>query len=212
MLQKSLHSIIPRLALLSAFCVFIEVFRMIFSLHITYIFMPYNLFLAWVPLWLAMYLKDETRPVHLFIYLSVWLLFFPNAPYMITDLLHLRPLPHCPFWYDVILFYSYAFTGLMVGIISALIVFKKMKTLVTPWRARVFMLMVMMVSGYGIYMGRFLQFNSWDLLTNPLQIISMTISRFIHPTVYARTYGVTLMTGALLSLVFFIFESIVVTD
>jgi len=212
MLQNKLHVIIPRLALLTAFCVFIEVFRVLFALNITYIFLPWNLFLAWVPLWLAMQLKDEMRPIPLFLYISAWLFFFPNAPYIITDFLHLKSRAGFPFWYDALLLYSFAFTGLLLGIISAHIVFKKIKQLLVPWQAKGFMLFVMLISGYGIYIGRFLRYNTWDLLTNPFQITAITVSRIIHPTIYPRTYGVTLMAGVLLSLVFFIFESILITE
>jgi uncharacterized membrane protein len=212
MLQKNLHTILPRLALLSVFCVFIEVFRILLTVNITYIFLPWNLFLAWVPLWLTMQLKDENRPVHLCLYLVTWLFFFPNAPYIITDFLHLKPRGDFPFWYDALLLFSFAFTGLLIGIISAHIVFKKMKQVLAPWQAKGFMLFAMLISGYGIYVGRFLRYNTWDLLTNPLQITTDTVSRIFHPAIYPRTYGVTLMAGVLLSLVFFIFESILITE
>ena len=212
MFQSKLHSIIPRLGLLTIFCFFIELCRMVVARNITYIFLPWNLILAWIPLWLAMQLKDETKPWRLFLYLSAWLVFFPNAPYIITDFLHLKPRINFPFWYDALLLYSFAFTGLLLGIISALIVFKKVKTLFTPFKAKASMLMAMMVSGYGIYVGRFLRFNTWDLLTNPFQITSDTVSRIIHPNMYPRAYGVTLMAGVLLSLVFFIFESMLIAE
>ncbi len=212
MLQSKLHSIIPRLALLSAFCCFIEVGRIVITHNITFIFLPWNLILAWVPLWFAMQLKDESRPVHLFLYLATWLVFFPNAPYIITDFLHLKPRINFPFWYDAILLYSFAFTGLLLGILSAHIVFKKLKTLFLPWKAKGLMLFTMLISGYGIYVGRFLRFNTWDLLTNPFQITTDTVSRILHPTVYPRAYCVTIVTGTLLSLIFFIFESILITD
>jgi uncharacterized membrane protein len=212
MLQKKLHIIIPRLALLTGFCFCIEVFRMFFSKSINYIFLPWNLWLAWIPLWLAMLMVRESKPVKLFVYLAIWLVFFPNAPYIITDFLHLKPRGDIPFWFDTLLIYSYSFTGLLLGILSALLVFKKLKDFFAPLIARGLMLLTMMVSGYGIYVGRFLRFNSWNLLTNPLQIIGDTVSRLIHPASYPRTYGVTLMAGILLSLVFFIFESLLPSD
>jgi uncharacterized membrane protein len=212
MLHKKLHTIIPRLALLTAFCFSIEIFRMILTLDINYIFLPWNLILAWVPLYLAMQLKDEAKPLHLFIYLAAWLAFFPNAPYIITDFIHLKPRTDFPFWYDALLVFSYAFAGLLLGIISALIVFKKIKTLFVLWKAKGFMVFTMLISGYGIYVGRYLRYNTWDLLTDPFQITTDTISRIIHPTIYPRTYGVTIMAGVLLSLVFFIFESFLLTE
>lgn len=206
MLQKNLNAMIPRLALLSAFCFFIEIFRMLLTRNILFIFLPWNLILAWVPLWLAMQLKEDTKQPQLILYLALWLLFFPNAPYIITDFVHLRPRPDFPFWFDAMLLFSFAFTGLLLGIISALIVFKKMKGLFAAWKASGFMILAMILSGYGMYIGRFLRYNSWDLLTDPIQILSETASRLVHPATYPRTYGVTIMAGVLLSLVLFIFE------
>ena len=74
------------------------------------------------------------------------------------------------------------------------------------------MLFAMLVSGYGIYIGRFLRYNSWDLFSDPFQILADTASRLAHPASYPRTYGITLMAGALLSLVLFIFESLLIAE
>ena len=207
-MHKKLHAVIPRLALLSAFCLFIEVFRIIFARNICFIFLPWNLLLAWVPLWLAMKIKDEAKPLKLFVLICSWLVFFPNAPYLITDFLHLRKHDNFPFWYDVFLLFTFAFNGFMLGIISSLLVFNKMKEQLGVWKAKTFMLLTMLISGYGIYVGRFLRYNSWDVLTDPWQIMAGTLSRILHPLLYPRTYGVTLMAGILLSLTFFIFESL----
>lgn len=212
MLQKNLHSIVPRLALLTAFCFFIESFRMLFTCNINYIFLPWNLLLAWIPLYFAIQLKEETGKLKIGAYLFLWLVFFPNAPYIITDFLHLKPRDNFPFWYDSILLFSFAFTGLLLGIVSALLVFKKLKTIFMPWKAKGFMLSTMLLSGYGIYVGRFLRYNSWDLVTDPLQILGNTVSCLIHPLSHPRTYGVTLMAGILLALVFFIFEPLLVAE
>ena len=185
---------------------------MLVTLNLTYVFLPWNLLLAWVPMWLAIRMTDEKQPIKLAVYLAVWLIFFPNAPYIITDFLHLKPQPNCPFWFDSLLLYSYTITGLLLGIFSALLVLKKMKDFFAPWKARGFMLFAMLLSGYGIYVGRFLRYNSWDLLTAPWQIGADTALRLLHPTWYPQTYGVTLMCGLLLTLVFFVFESFSLTD
>lgn len=210
--QQNLNKIIARLALLSIFCFVAEAARILLTLNINYIFLPWNLILAWVPLWLAVRLKHENRVLPLILYLSLWFIFFPNAPYIMTDFLHLRPRADCPFWFDALLLYSFAFAGLLPGMFSALLVFKKMKELFSETKAKAFMLAAMMLSGYGIYMGRFLRYNSWDLFSDPMQIMADTSCRFLHPGTYPRMYGVTLMAGVLLSLVFFIFESLLVTD
>ncbi len=73
--------------------------------------------------------------------------------------------------------------------------------------AKAIIILIMFLSGYGIYLGRCLEYNSWDILTNPINLLSDTANRLLHPSFYPRTYAVALITGILLSLVFFIFES-----
>lgn len=205
-LQK-FSSILRNLFYLSLFCVALELFRMIVTRNLNYIFLPWNLFLAWVPVFFALQTLKENSRWKLAGLLLGWLAFFPNAPYIITDFLHLKPRDNFPFWFDSILLYAFAFGGLMPGIVSALIVYKKLKELMPKYLVKGLMVAVMFCSGYGIYMGRFLRYNSWDLLTNPFEILSETALRLIHPWSYPRTYGVTLMAGVLLCLVFAIFES-----
>src|SRR5687768_12604246 len=67
-------------------------------------FLPWNLLLAWVPFGAAGVLRllerDHrlTRP-RILALLAVWLAFFPNAPYLVTDFQHLRPRPgEAPLW------------------------------------------------------------------------------------------------------------------
>ena len=212
MLKRNLHVLIPRLALLTAFCLAIQLFRMALTLNFRYVFLPWNLLLAWLPLYFAMQLINKQSTAKSALYLFLWLLFFPNAPYIITDLLHLKPTDNFPVWYDTLLIFSFAFTGLLSGIVSSLLVFNKAQAFLAPWKARSLMLLAMFISGYGIYVGRFLRYNSWDIFSSPFQLAADTLSRLIHPFAYARTYGVTCMSGILLSLVFFIFESILLAE
>ena len=207
MLQGNLRPLLKRLAVLSAFCVVIEIFRIFFVISLNYIFLPWNLLLAWIPVTFAIQASGEKSTWKFLAWLSAWLIFFPNAPYIMTDFLHLKPRDNFPFWYDSMLIYSFAFTGLMLGIVSALIIYKKLKTLLPAFAARGFLFLVMITSGYGIYVGRFLRYNSWDLITNPFAFFTDTALRLIHPTSYPRTYGVSLMAGVLLCLVFSVFES-----
>ncbi|MBN1310505.1 MAG: DUF1361 domain-containing protein [Anaerolineae bacterium] len=48
----------------------------------------------------------------------VWLLLFPNAPYLLTDLVHLQPQENMPFWFDLILIVAFAWAGFFLRLIS----------------------------------------------------------------------------------------------
>src|SRR3984957_14878994 len=111
MLQENLRPLLKRLAVLSAFCVVIEVFRIFFFISLNYIFLSWNLLLAWLPVTFAIRASGEKNKWKFLAWLSAWLIFFPNAPYIMTDFLHLKPRDNFPFWYDSMLIYSFAFTG-----------------------------------------------------------------------------------------------------
>ena len=207
MFQTNLTPTIRRLMFLSIFCIALEVLRMCCTFTLNYIFLPWNLILAWVPLVFAIQIVKEENKRRLGAWLFAWFIFFPNAPYIITDFLHLKPRDNFPFWFDSILLYAFAFAGLMTGVVSALLVYKKLNELMPKYLAKGIMVVVMFFSGYGIYIGRFLRYNSWDILTDPFEILGDTAARILHPFSYPRTYGVTLMAGVLLCLVLAVFES-----
>jgi uncharacterized membrane protein len=149
--------------------------RIIWTGNIKYGFLIWNLFLAWLPLVFALLACDQSRhaakPNWRFRALAgVWLLLFPNAPYIFTDLIHLTTHFYRHFWVDMVLILSCALTGLILGFVSLYL----MQSLVrqrfgraTSW---VFIAAVAGLSGVGIYLGRFLRFNSWDVLLRPVTL------------------------------------------
>jgi len=141
------------------------------SRGMTFLFLVWNLFLAWIPYWIAISLnrfyKLSNSKILAGGLIMSWLLFFPNAPYIITDLLHLHSRHPIPFWYDMMLIVSFAWTGLMLGLISlheVRIFIKKMYSEKVSW---IFTIGSTMLCGFGVYLGRCLRWNSWDILTKP---------------------------------------------
>ncbi len=151
----------------------------------TFLFLIWNLFLAWIPYWIGLALEPASKKfnskfISVLLVLS-WLFFFPNAPYILTDLLHLRvrhPIPH---WYDLMLIASFAWTGLLLGYLSLyevqLFVKKRMGNRVS-W---VFSICAIFLCGLGIYLGRYLRWNTWDILRNPFQIIVDAFQSMSNP-------------------------------
>lgn len=157
----------------SALCVSLSIFRVFFSARLTHAHLIWNLFLAWVPIgfsWLAWRWRESRKKV--FLCACLWLLFFPNAPYLVTDLIHLRPQGAVPFWFDVVLFQSFICLGLLLTFISLCWMQNLVATLLGRRASWIFIFFVIALTGYGIYLGRFQRWNSWDLFFNPIDLFS----------------------------------------
>lgn len=176
--------------------------RVYFSRNLTYLFLVWNLFLAWIPYLAALWMAAQHRlaPRHWVIHLlpgAVWLAFFPNAPYILTDLLHLTERPPIGIWYDIGLLVTFAFTGCFLGIASL----RTVQLIVKDHLGHVVSWLVVCVAialgGFGVYIGRYLRWNSWDLLFNTAAVARDILNHVLHPLAHARAYGVSLMFAAI---------------
>jgi len=108
----------------SAVCLALYVVRVVYTGELTHFFLNWNLFLAWIPLLCAVAaygmqaLRSKLRYAAALPCAAVWLLFFPNAPYLLTDLLHLSAGEGAPAWFDLVMILSFAWTGLLLGFVS----------------------------------------------------------------------------------------------
>jgi uncharacterized membrane protein len=175
-------------------------------------FLVWNLFLAWLPyvwsLWaLSIHRRQPRRWWLLLLPGALWLLFFPNAPYLITDLMHLRAYPPVPLWYDIGMLISFAWAGCFLAVASLYI----MHQIIRDYTGRVISWLIAMgmmgLCGLGIYMGRFLRWNSWDLFLYPADVIGDIAHRLAHPFSNLQTYGVTLLFAAFLFVCYWTFVS-----
>lgn len=170
-------------------------------------FLLWNLFLAFIPYivstWLAYYTTKRKNILVIGCATAMWLLFFPNAPYILTDLFHLRPRHEIPYWYDLLLILSFAWNGLILAYVSLVEmqqVFSKLFNKVASW---LFVIVSLCLSAFGIYLGRFLRWNSWDIVTNPQGLAFDVVDRFIHPFAHGRTWYMTLGFSAFLIVGYF---------
>jgi uncharacterized membrane protein len=130
----------------------------------------------------------------------LWLLFFPNAPYIITDLIHLTNYNSAPIWFDILLLTSAVATGLLSAYISLTKIHDRLLATSRPASAWTVALLAPFAAGFGIYLGRFLRWRSIDIFQNPLALITDVLDRFLNPLHHPRTWGVTLGFGTLLFL------------
>jgi uncharacterized membrane protein len=149
------------------------VFRTIYFQQFAYEFFVWNLFLAWVPTIasLAFYSLIRRGPrntVLMSVVAIIWFLFFPNAAYIVTDIVHLRERPPVPFWFDLISIMAFAQTGLFLGYLSLYLMQEVVRERWGRWSSWVFTFAMLGLSAFGIYLGRFLRWNSWDVLLSPI--------------------------------------------
>jgi uncharacterized membrane protein len=170
-----------------------------------------NLALAWVPylcsLWAAA--AAERSPHRLRAILvpgACWLAFFPNAPYLVTDWLYVEGLGH-HLWPSIALFTAFSSCGLLLGIVSLYL----MHTLVRAHFGRAagwgVVGVVVVLSGLGVYLGRFLRLNSWDLVTRPGAVLD-ALASLNEPEDHAGPFAFTVMFTVLLLVGYFVFQSV----
>jgi len=148
-------------------------------------FLTWNLFLAWVPFVLslcvaAVHARGGPRPL-LWAFGAGWLLFLPNAPYILTDFIHLGRIGGAPLWFDAALIGAFAAAGLALGLASLLVVHHVVEARsgrVVGWAVAVSSLVL---SAIGVYLGRFPRFNSWDVLTDPHGLLAVVLLRLADP-------------------------------
>jgi uncharacterized membrane protein len=167
--------------------------------HFYYRFMLWNLFLAIIPLGLSLGLTRIRRLALAIPLLGLWLLFFPNAPYVLTDLMHLSEHNgNVPKWLDLLMLLSFGLVSLWFGFQSLRLVqhwFAQRFSRLTGWFV---VITSLTLSGFGIYLGRFLRWNSWDILRRPQTLLNDIAMRFVDPFDHSRTWGFTLGFGTLL--------------
>jgi uncharacterized membrane protein len=150
--------------------------RIFYTRNIAYGFLLWNLFLAWLPLIFALLASEKyqaTPSGRNWRFLSLagaWLLFFPNAPYIFTDLIHLKTHYFRQFWIDLVLILLCALTGLVLGFVSLYLMQSVVTRILGRAASWLFIAAVAGLGSFGIYLGRFLRFNSWDVFTNPIDL------------------------------------------
>ena len=164
------------LLLASVLCCGLVVVRKLYAGKTGFGLLIWNLFLAWVPLLAALlcYGLAARRSRRWLVLLGaavVWFLFFPNAPYIVTDLVHLHPREPVPYWYDIICVVAFVQTGLFVGYLSLYLMQEVVRAWLGRWSGWGFALAMLALSAFGIYLGRFLRWNSWDALLDPLDTL-----------------------------------------
>lgn len=187
-IPRFLQTVFPTFCV-STFASLMLFFRLFKSWHHDgwYLAFGWNLFLAWIPLFIALWLQwkhhqQKLSMMSLVIALGFWLLFLPNSPYLITDLLHIRhrDAGSVPIWFDTLFFFTFALAGLQAGMLSLYFMQKLLNQYFNQKLVWAFVLGVLLLTGFGIYLGRELRWNSWDIIAQPLELAHAIVSQLFN--------------------------------
>lgn len=165
--------------------------RTVWSQDTYFSFLLWNLFLALIPLGISQILRTRTKTLRSsasFGLVVVWLLFFPNAPYLVTDLFHLYENQRVPLWLDTFMLFSFAWNGLVIAFISLRDIDSWLSAVCSHRSRQLLRVGLFTLTSFGLYLGRYLRWNSWDVFWRP-----GTVLRDIATTLFAPEMAVDLL-------------------
>ena len=183
------------------FCLCLSLIRVKMTTSIYLMFLIWNLFLAVIPFLLTSYLKTRNLFENKFkngLIILIWLLFLPNSFYIITDFVHLSLSNSYTFWYDLLLISSYSTLGFLLGIISLQDFEKSLSSKFNSIITSILLFSISILSGFGIYLGRILRYNSWDILKNPIDLFTDLLNIFLT----TKSLGFSILFGCFIYIIF----------
>jgi uncharacterized membrane protein len=169
----------------------------------------WNLVLAWIPFVLAVLVYDGYRRgasrAPLLAGAALWLLFLPNAPYILTDFKYLRVWDDAPGWYDLLLLSAAAGTGLALGFVSLYLMQTLARSVLRPFESWLFVVGVLGLSSLGVYLGRFERWNSWDVFAQPWSLLSDVGQWLSDPLEHGRALVLMTLFTAFLTVAYGVF-------
>lgn len=194
---------------LSALVVAMVAVRVAYTGSEAFLNLPWNLFLAWVPFVLALLVYDQAgrgaRGLRLLALGGLWLLFFPNAPYLVTDFKYVGWYDEAPWWYDVTLLSAGACAGLALGFASLYLMHAVARRLWGAAKAWLGVGVVLVLGSVGVFLGRFQRWNSWDVFTDPAPLFAQLARGVVNPLDYPHEIAATTVFAAFLGATYLVF-------
>lgn len=202
------------LILASLLCLVLFILRVLYSgRFLEYRNLVWNLVLAWIPYTISLSIASAFYVFQRSWWLLVpgpglfWLLFFPNAAYIVTDFWHLANRPPVPLWFDIGLVVCYAITGCLLTVVSLHTMQELVSLKLGRWVGWIFAVISLVFCSLGIYLGRFGRFNSWDFLLRPREVLKAIALPVLDPLDNLRFLGFTLLFSAILIVFYLTFTS-----
>jgi len=201
--------VLAGLGVASALCLGLELVREHRYGAYDFRFLIWNLILAWIPLLIALIVYDRYRRGRPLLLLApalvLWLLFLPNAPYIVTDFVHLSAGSPAPLWLDGVEVSAFAWTGMLLGFVSLYLVHAVARHRLGAVPSWIGVLGVLALISVGVYLGRAKRWNSWDLLTQPGARLAQLHAHLGDPASLTRAVGISLAVTCLLAAAYLVF-------
>jgi uncharacterized membrane protein len=188
-IDRKYYPIIGSLLIALVVCLVMILINAVTAKTSYYFFLPYNIFLAFFSPTFAIILKNRLhtqpwlKPSNL-ILTFLLLIFLPNSFYMITDLIHVQYIIGIDVLYNIIFTNLAIFIGLIAGFISLYIFHVELLKRTYHRYAHIIIGILIIAISFAIYLGRYLRWNSWDILLNPSGILFDTSDTLIHPSTH----------------------------
>jgi uncharacterized membrane protein len=181
--------------------------RVIASGRLSYAFLAWNLFLAYVPYFISQWLDRHQQilrnRIKLVSLIFTWILFMPNSFYILTDLFHLENMGNDHSWFDLTLILSFAWSGVIFGILSI----RKMEMLLKKAKGNLvsgfIICTVMWLNAFGVYIGRFLHFNSWDIIVNRFSLLTEITNIIFNPYDYRYAWAMSICFAFFMIIIYY---------
>jgi uncharacterized membrane protein len=167
-------------------------------------YLPWNLALAWLALAVTLWL-EYTLHRHLWsswyalAVTLLWLVLLPNTFYMISDFVHIEDIGRVDLLYDVVMFTSFIFNGVLLGFLSLYIVHQELLKRLRTSTASTMIGTIILVCSFAIYIGRELRWNTWDIITNPSSLLFDVSDRVLNPREHPQAFTTTISFFVLLT-------------
>jgi uncharacterized membrane protein len=217
--QADYSKIISYTAIISVTLLAVRIF---ITGHITYAFLIWNLILAAVPFYVVRCFRYQSdcaqqprasqNPIVLISILSLWLLFLPNAPYILTDFVHLQTEGNLYFFLDVAILSSFSLSGMLMAISSlnsVMLHLKAQKWINTRAASILFKITIVLLCSLGVYLGRILRWNSWNILNRPRGLASDLLQLFLYPLDHLEPWTFIIVYSGLLIILSLTIEKLI---
>lgn len=207
-----------------ALCVALGFTRVIITGNTDFLFLPWNIFLALLPLLFAFKFKD-CRGKKLWLFALLWLLFLPNSFYVVTDLIHLNSVQTAsehirgPFVsyqdvgssmtivYDALYLFTCSAVSFVYGLESIRLFKNRFSKTISKKYLNFTLYLTFFLSGIAIYLGRFVRFNSWDIIVRPWKIVIDILDLFINPTQYKKEWLVVISFSLVIAMTYYVYDT-----
>lgn len=199
-----INRLIALLLITNTISVILFLFRLIGAENFRYWFMLWNLVLAWIAPFIALWLVSRLRKVSWRHWTNIcltlaWLLFLPNSFYMVSDLIHVQQTGEVNIIFDAVLFTSFIFNGFIAGYIGTYLIHRELNKRLQVPQAYLVVAGVFALCSYAIYLGRVLRWNTWDALLSPHALLFDVSDTFIRPLEHMQAFVITFSFTVLIS-------------